>query len=131
MSKRCSFTTLYLRGNAEYGKRYTLVKPFTNAGTFRTSSSRTKFIRALLNTNSYLQKCNFCSVTFYNLLNHQLTRCPYLTTQRETLQHKLALYGFSADSFSHLCDISRLIMHTLWDKNLLISLTDFLEEIDY
>ena len=131
MSKRCSFTTLYLRGNAEYGKRYTLVKPFTNAGTFRTSSSRTKFIRALLNTNSYLQKCNFCSVTFYNLLNHQLTRCPYLTTQRETLQHKLALYGFSADSFSHLCDISRLIMHTLWDKNLLISLTDFLEEVDY
>ena len=130
MSKHCFFTNLYLKGNAAYGKKYTLVKPFTKVGMFRTSSARTEFIRALLNTNTYLKKCKFCSTTFYNLLGHQLIQCPNLITERETLKHKLTFYGFSASFPQQTCDLTGLVMHTLWNKNLLLALTEFLEIIN-
>ena len=128
MSKYCLFTNLYLEGNATYGKKYTLVKPFTKVGMFRTSSARTEFIRALLDTNTYLKKCNFCSATFYNLLGHKLIWCPNLIAERKTLEHKLTFYGFTADFPQQTLWLNWTVdAHTLWNKNLLLALTDFLE----
>ena len=130
ISKTCLFTNLYLQGNAEYGKSYTLVKPFTKVGMFRTSSARTEFIRALLNTNTYPQKCKFCSTTFYDLLAHHLLQCPNLIIERKTLKNKLKLYGFPGNFPLKSHDLTELLMHSLWNKNQLLALTDFLEVVN-
>ena len=96
---------------------------------FSTSSAQTEFIRALLNTNTYLKKCNFCSTTFYDLLAHQLTHCPNLTVERETLKNKLIFYGLNNDFPQKSNDLTGLLMYTLWNRNLLLALTDFLEDV--
>ena len=128
-SKDNLFTTLYLQNNTTYKNRYFLAKPFTSSGTFHNSSARLKFIKVLLSTNSYLKSCSFCSMTFYNLLMHQLSACPHLTSARATLRNNLLFYGCPFDP--HPFNVKRLMICALQDKNLLKAFTDFLEEVKY
>ena len=90
-SKDNLFTPLYLQNNTTYKNRYFLAKPFTSSGIFYNSSSRLKFIKALLSTNRYLKSCSFCSMTFYNLLTHHLSACPNLISERATLRNNASL----------------------------------------
>ena len=128
-NKKCLFSPLNTRVRELVTRHYTLYKPFRRAGMFSNSSSRNKFIKALLNNNSYLQQCKMCSLNFYNLLLHQLTACPRLTCERSTLRKKLILYG--TNSNPQLTNLTLVVSETLTNKNLLRAFTDFLVSSDY
>ena len=131
-SKDCLFRTLYLQDHGLYKNHYFLVKPFTTSGTFLNSSSRQKFIKVLLSSNRYLESCCFCSLTFYDLLLHQITSCPYLIPQRKILSNKLLLYGYPSEHLPpQIRDLPRLLAYAILDKNLLRAITEFLEYINY
>ena len=131
-TKDCLFTKLYLSNCESYKDRYFLTKPFTSIGTFHNSSSRLKLIKVLLSRNKYLQSCSFCSMSFYNLLLHQIYACSYLKSMRETFRNKLLFYGCPFDPHPFQPnDFPKLLSYVLQDKNLLRAFTAFLEEIDY
>ena len=126
--KNFLFTNLYLSCEITE-KRYILVNPFQRGGQFSNSSTRASFIKALLNTNSYLQECKRCSLKFYNLLLHQLTTCPNLIEQRTTLRNKIIFYGTVSNP--NLENLQLLMELSLNNTNLFNALTEFLETSEY
>ena len=128
-NKKCLFSSLNTLVGELATHHYMLYKPFRKAGLFSDSSSRNKFIKALLNTNSYLQQCKMCSLNYYNLLLHQLTACPKLTCERNTLRKMLILYGTNPNP--QLTNLTLLVSETLVNKNILRAFTDFLVSSSY
>ena len=71
-------------------------------------------------------------MTFYDLLHHQVTACPYLAPSRGKLINRLRLYGYQAEpDHPRLEDLEGLFARALLDRNLLAALTDFLDEVDF
>ena len=124
-NKTCIFSTLFLNNQVAKEKKYKLTKTFQRNGQFSTASSRVKFVKAILNTNSYLQECKQCSLKFYDILLHQLTTCPKLTKQRLTLKQNFILYG--TEPIPKLDNPTSVISYALSKKILLKAFTDFLE----
>ena len=127
--KCCLYSPLNTRVGELASHHFMLFTPFRGADIFSDSSSRTKYIRALLNTNSYLQQCEMCSLNYYNLLLHQLTAFPKLTSERNTLRKKLILYGTNPNA--QLMYLTLLLSQSLMNKNVLRAFTDFLVSSKY
>ena len=124
-NKDCIFSNMFLNKDEVQKQKYTLFTTFRRIGTFSTASSRAKFIKAILNTNSYLQECKLCSLKFYNILLQQLTTCPKLKTQRNTLKQNFILYG--TGSIPKLENPTSVISYAMTKKILIKAFTDFLE----
>ena len=125
-NKNCIFSKLLLTTDDIVKKKYTLFQIFKSAGMFFNTTARIKFIKALLNPNSYLQECKLCKLQFYDILLHQLTTCPKLTTQRTTLKHKLIFYGTKPTP--EIDNPFLLFSYALTNKkNIVKAITDFLE----
>ena len=128
-NKNCLFSTLLFTDTQETkNKPYMLINLLRNSGTFSDTLTRTKYIKALLNSNSYLQECKLCELKYYNLLYHHLTACPKLANQRNILRNKFILYG---SSNPNLANPATLISQTLTNKNLLRAFTHFLTTSAY
>ena len=65
-NKNCIFSILLPYSEYRKKEKYKLFEIFRKIGMFSKSSSRIKFIKALLNTNSYLQECKKCHLKFYD-----------------------------------------------------------------
>ena len=126
------YAFLFLRNQSPFKwvfDKYKII--FRKIGFFKNSDARKRFVKALLTTNPFPQKCNFCNSLCEERLQHQLSECKNLKLQRQILSMELFLNRPNASTdicFGNLNEFFSFIIH---DKRLVKCFTNFLQFVNF
>ena len=104
---------------------------FRKAGFFKNSDARKRFVKALLTTNPFPQKCNFCNSLCEELLQHQINECKNLELQRQILSMEIFLNRPNESTDIYLENLNEFFSCIIHDKRLVKCFTNFLQLVDY
>ena len=129
--KSCSFSILFLKNPFIYQKTYHILEPFLQVGQFSSSNTRSRFLKALLDTCSFTHPCDFCGESFHDLLQHQLFNCSRLTRERTKLFATIQPHISKSSIVTPLTDKHIFFAKSLTCKHILKPFTDFLQSVNY
>ena len=130
-TKACSFSMLFLKNPFNYQIKYQILEPFLRVGQFCSSTTRSKFLKALLDTCPFSRSCSFCEGRFHELLHHQLFNCNRLTRERTKLFATIQPHISKRSQVTQVTDKHKLIASALTNKHILQPFTEFLKLVNY